>query len=290
MNYDTLVLSGGGVKGFVLLGACQGLIDSKVLENITNYVGTSIGAIICYLLAIGYTPIEIVTNVYSNKWLEKIQNYNIIGMVQGNGAASFTPIQEALEKLTLNKIGKFITMEKLYQEYGKKLYCTTYNMTVCKTEYISYENHPDMPCLTALRMSANIPLVFDRFKYLDCYYIDGGLSDNFPISKGIEIGNKVIGIFLDIQEKGLQDNPEDGIISYIFKLLQVPIIQSTRYRANYFSEKADIIPVCMSKLNSGVQFDVDSKLRLDMFSAGYKQVKDHITKKEISEDEKTELD
>ena len=58
--YEKLVISGGGIKGLSGLGALQYLEDNKLLESINTYIGTSIGGIILYLLAIGYKPIEII--------------------------------------------------------------------------------------------------------------------------------------------------------------------------------------------------------------------------------------
>uniref|UniRef100_A0A6C0EM51 PNPLA domain-containing protein n=1 Tax=viral metagenome TaxID=1070528 RepID=A0A6C0EM51_9ZZZZ len=272
-QYDTLVISGGGVKGFNILGAIQALYDANLVNNITTHVGTSIGAIISYLLAIGYTPIELVVSVYQNRCLERIQQFNLVAMINGNGATTFTPIYEMLEKMTLDKIGHLLTMAKLREELGKTLICTTYNMTTCRVEYLSPDTAPDLPCLTALRMTANIPLVFDRFRYMDNFYVDGGIADNFSIDKGIEYGKKVIGIYVDLNEKALQDNPEDGMMNYFFRLLQVPVIQSTRYKIESTKDKASIIRIKTTQFKNHVQFDVDSKSRLDMFSEGYGQVK-----------------
>jgi predicted acylesterase/phospholipase RssA len=277
-DYDTLVLSGGGAKGFCLLGAVQAVIDLELGKNIKNYVGTSIGSILCYLFSIGYTPIEIIVSLHTNKWLEKLHNFNILEGVNGNGVTSFSNIQEALEKLTINKIGKFITLGKLKEIYGKTLICVTYNMTTCSTEYLGPENYPDLPCITALRMSSNIPLVFDRFKYLDNFYIDGGISDNFAIKKGEELGEKVIGIYINISEKSLKDNPEDGVINYFLKLLQIPILHSTKYKSSITDKgKCTIVPVDTEDLKNFIHFSIKSKDRLDMFSVGYSNVM-HILK------------
>lgn len=59
-DFDTLVISGGSVNGISALGALQYLRDNEYLNNIKTYIGTSSGAFICYLLAIGYTPVEII--------------------------------------------------------------------------------------------------------------------------------------------------------------------------------------------------------------------------------------
>ena len=277
-EFDTLVLSGGGIKGFNILGAIQALKDANLLTKINTYIGTSIGAIISYLLAIGWSPIEIMVSIHINKWLEKVQQFNLVAMINGNGATSFTAVYEAIEKMTLEKIGCLLTLGKLKEKFGKTLLCTTYNMTTCRIEYLGPDNYPDLPCLTALRMSANIPLVFDRFKYMDNFYVDGGIADNFPIVKGVEVGNSVIGICIEISQKSLRDEPKDGILNYFFRLLQVPIIQSTRYRSDTVSDKCTVISVKTSELENVLQFDIKIKKRLDMFSHGYSQVKEFLEK------------
>lgn len=271
-SYDTLVLAGGAAKGLVILGSIQSAMDMNLLHSLKNYVGTSVGAIICYLLILGYTPIEIMLSLHRNRWLEKMHAFDVVKFSTGNGAASFTPLQEALEKLTIDKVGKFYTLGKLKEVFGKNLVAVTYNMTTCQTEYLSAENHPDLPCLTALRMSCNIPLIFDRFKYMDNFYIDGGISENFPINKGEEIGEKVLGIYLELDETALKDEPEEGMISYFLKLLQIPIIQSTKYRVKLSGEKCTVIPIKSGQLRNVIEFDVKSKVRLDMFSSGYESV------------------
>ena len=61
-EFNALVLAGGGLKGFGILGGIQYLIDAKKIElkKIHYYAGTSIGAVICFFLAIGYNPIDII--------------------------------------------------------------------------------------------------------------------------------------------------------------------------------------------------------------------------------------
>ena len=77
-HFDTLVLSGGSSKGILILGALQYAYDNFLLNNIDIYVGTSCGAIIGYLLAIGYTPLEIIVYICSNQLMGKIVHFYII--------------------------------------------------------------------------------------------------------------------------------------------------------------------------------------------------------------------
>jgi len=279
MDYDTLVLPGGGIKGFNLLGAIQALMDVNICGNVKTYIGTSIGSIISYLLAINYTPIEILVAIYTHQWMDKVKHFNLVDMINGSGAISFASIYEVLEKLTIDKIGYFLTLGKLKEKFGKTLICVTYNMTTCVTEYLGPENHPDLPCITALRMSCNIPLIFERFKYMDNFYVDGGISDNFAILKGEEIGQKILGLNLQISKRSLQDEPEDGMIAYFARLLYTPIAQATKYKIATVGPKCTIIDIEGGETGHWLEFNATSKVRLEMFSIGYNSVKKYLEQK-----------
>ena len=64
-DYNIIVLSGGGKKGMAQLGLLHGLYINKFINfnKIKIYVGTSIGAIINFLLVINYSPVEIFSYV-----------------------------------------------------------------------------------------------------------------------------------------------------------------------------------------------------------------------------------
>lgn len=275
-KFTTLVLSGGAVKGILILGALQSLYDRGIGKNIVNYVGTSIGSIICYLLAIGYTPIEIMIYICTHAIVEKMQSFNLISMVNGFGAVSYRPIQECLENMTLHKIERFITLKELKEKFNKNLYCTTYNLTLDKIEYISAETHPDMPCLIALKMSSNVPFLFEKFKYTGHYYTDGGVCNNFPIDKGFELGGEnTIGLCLiKTPSPSPEGSDEISIVEYMFKVLYIPINQGIRYKIDLFNDKCTIIELTDSD-RKFFDFFLSSRIKLNMFSQGYKNIADY---------------
>ena len=272
-NFDTLVIPGGGIKGIYILGGLHALEEKKMLSNIKNYLGTSVGSIICYLLSIGYSPIEILINIYKHRILEKLKGFSILQMSDGNGAINFNIIHEFLEKITIEKIGCLVTLGKLKEMFGVSLTCVTYNMTSCCTEYLNSENFPDLPCITAIRMSSNIPLIFGRFTYMNNFYIDGGMTENFPIFKAQEIGTKILVINLELPEKSIQDNPSDGMLTYIIRLLQIPIIHLTKEKMKNIGENCKILTIKTGEIKSFLDFNLKSQGRLDMFSDGYSQIK-----------------
>jgi len=270
-KYDTIVIPGGGINGFYILGSLEYLYQKELITELKTFIGTSIGSIISYLLIIGYTPIEIITTIQKNKYLEKLDNFSIQSFIDCRGAIDFIHINKIVEKLTLDKCGKLYTMKTLYETFEKTLVCVTYNMTKNETEYLDYKNNEDLPCLTALRMSCNLPIIFDRFKNNNCYYVDGGLSNNLALNIAHFYGKNVLGINLDIDNKELEDRPEEGIISYFMKLVRISIIQITKEKLNYYRDKMDIIDIKNNeKLEINfLSFNINIKTILDMFSQGY---------------------
>jgi predicted patatin/cPLA2 family phospholipase len=273
VNYDTLVLSGGSSKGILTLGAIQYAYDNFILNNVTNYIGTSSGSMICFLLAIGYTPIEIITYICCHQLLEKIMHFNIVAMINGEGASSYTNIYENFEKMTIDKIGYIPTLKDLKEKFGKNLICVTYNITENKTEYLSAETYPDLPCLIAIKMSSNLPLIFEKYKYGNSFYIDGGVSDNFAIDVGDKIGKKVLGILLDTKSDNFGNEQDINVLEYIYKLMFIPISQILEYKLLLISDKCKIINLNYNKIKF-FNFNITNKDKLDMFSIGYEHMKD----------------
>ena len=123
-------------------------------------------------------------------------------------------------------------------------------------------------------MSSNLPLIFERYKYGKNFYIDGGLSDNFAIDIADKIGNKIFGILIMAEDENLNNDPNFNILEYIYKLMFIPIKQSIKYKISNCSEKCKIIKLTYDGVKF-FNFNISSKTKLDMFSAGYQQLKNN---------------
>lgn len=271
--FDTLVLSGGSVHGIILLGALQYADDNFLLSNINTYVGTSAGALSAYLLAIGYKPIEIMARLCTEKILDNMKYFDVVSMMKGAGFTSYSHIDKQLEKMSIEKINKIPTLLELYDMFKKKLICVAYNLTKNQEEILSYETHPDMSCLTALRMTSNIPFVFEQFEYEESMYIDGGISNNFPIDIGDKYGTKILGLVLNKFSHDFKNST--SVIENITQLLFIPINQSVINRINSASNKCTIIKLEYDK-TSFLNFNIDTYAKLEMFSSGFSQMKSHL--------------
>jgi predicted acylesterase/phospholipase RssA len=269
--YDTLVLAGGMTKGFGIVGSLQCLQDRGILPHVRKFVGTSIGAILAYLVCIGYTPIEIMVVSCQKPIFEKMSQIDLVNVMQGNGAMSFHIFQEMLEKMTIDKAKKFLTLSDLHTRYNKELVCCTYNLTLQKPEYLSYHTHPDLPCITALRMSANVPFLFETFVYDDYQYVDGGVADNFPIRQ-VAPGDVALGIRTIVRAISSDPDKENNnrLLVHFLSILTVPIT-----RVEELSMADQPTPVVAIPLPSHLTstFHLTNTEKFDMFSIGYETTK-----------------
>jgi hypothetical protein len=105
------------------------------------------------------------------------------------------------------------------------------------------------------------------------FFIDGGVADNFAIAKAEEYGTKILGLYIEISDETLQDDPGKGLVTYFLRLLQIPVIQSTRFRAQLATKKSTIIPLWSDNIHNAIEFDIGCKEKLEMFSEGYSEFK-----------------
>ncbi|GHV50401.1 hypothetical protein AGMMS49579_03930 [Spirochaetia bacterium] len=171
-KYNTLVLSGGALKIIYTLGFLS-IINKSILPCINNYVGTSAGGITCFLLSIGYSPIEI---------FKKLLTYDIIA----NVFKIFNIYFDMVKKMCISKLGKDdITFEDHYKLTGKVLVIISYNMTKTQSEELSVFTKPHLSIYKALHMTSSLPIINNPIIEENEKYIDGMICDNFPIRFGI---------------------------------------------------------------------------------------------------------
>lgn len=275
-KYKNIIISGGAIKGIASLGALQYLVDNHFicLQDNLNYIGTSIGGIISYLLIIGYTPIEIFVKLCTSQILEKYSCADLITLTDGSGAYEWRFINDFLEDLTMQKIGKVITMKDISTLFKKKLTVITYNLTQHKTESITPESHPDLPCLSALRMTANVPVLFSRFFYYNCEYIDGGFLNNVPINylQPNSLNSIVISTSVFNQETNnemVKQKDPFKLQDYILELfLEMRSCSQSKDKIKKAMENPNI-DIIEIDVNVKTSLTIETAKAMEMFSDGY---------------------
>jgi len=203
--YRNLVMEGGGIRGIAYGGALLELEKRGVLAGIQRVGGTSAGAIQAALLAVGYSPAEII-DVVNHTPVQRLNDGRLIffggstRLLKQYGWYRGDQFTNYMSELVGRKTGNpNLTLAQLHQltqaGRARDLYVTGTNLTTQRVDVFSYETHPQLRVADAVRISMSIPLYF-RAVLLDelgnvvmkpvkgqkvNVLVDGGLLANYPI-------------------------------------------------------------------------------------------------------------
>jgi predicted patatin/cPLA2 family phospholipase len=189
MTIQHLVIGGGGPFGFTAFGVLKQLHDVGFwnIKNIKTIYGTSIGSIIGSFLLLGYDYSYIYDYFVKRPW-EKIFKHigvnSIFNIYSDKGAIDIYPLY--IDSLTMVLEAKgmtsSVTLKEFYEYSGVELNIIVSEINTFKCEILSYKTYPKLNLITALSMSASLPVIFTP-QFLDnkCF-IDGGIFSNYPVN------------------------------------------------------------------------------------------------------------
>jgi hypothetical protein len=172
MNPTHVVVSSGGARGLLALGAISELQRAGFLRDASSFAGTSIGAVIAAGLVLGRSPRRIL-EVAARRPLEAHVSPAHYGLDSGRGLHAW--IRRVLG------LRRPITLADVYAQTGKKLTICVCNLTDRKAEYWTHETHPNVSLTVALRISCTVPLVFSAVSFRGKLYVDGAVSNAVPV-------------------------------------------------------------------------------------------------------------
>ncbi len=234
-----LVLSGGGAKGAVHIGVIKALEDSEI--PIDYIAGTSIGAIVGSLYAMGYSPNQMLTLFMSDEfsyWQSgKVEENYYYYFRKPSETPEFTkfmiPLKDSVDLRSvlmpsslINPIQMNQAFMQLYAQataYSKNNFDNLFVPFLCvasdvynKTSVIFRKGDIG----DAVRASMTFPFFFRPIQKDSIPLFDGGIYDNFPVKPMKEafapdfiIGSSVAGERIKKpSEQGLYDQIENMIM------------------------------------------------------------------------------
>lgn len=219
-----VVLSGGGAKGFSHIGALKVLEEAGIpVDYIT---GTSMGAIVGGLYAIGYDAHTIDSLVKEQDWRyllsDEIHRENRPSSLKENQEGYLLSLPYELK--IKEKRGKVRLPPGMIS--GQNIYGLFQNLTIGYQDTMNF-NHLPIPfaCVAAdsrsgkevvlregilseaMRASMAIPGMFSPVEKDSMLLIDGGIINNFPVDVVRKMGaDIVIGIFFPHDYKSIEKN------------------------------------------------------------------------------------
>lgn len=191
--FTNLVFEGGGVRGLAYIGALGVFAERGILDRVCRVAGTSSGSIVATLLAVGYTPAEMVdvlkrtdfSSFRDSSWFFPL---NVLRLIRHYGWYRGKKLEQWIENLVALKTNKqnftFADLEAA-AEAGiggfRSLYIAGTRLRTQRSMFFSAESTPDLPLGKAARISAGMPLLFQASRLDGDLLIDGGLYANYPL-------------------------------------------------------------------------------------------------------------
>ena len=277
MEIDTLVLSGGSVKGISFLGSFKYLIDNDYIDYRLNNIKKiyCVSASIIFILTIilldfDYDFIESEMINFDYNSLLNINDISIKNFINDYGFVNYNRNYVYIQKLLKEKYNcESMSLKRFYNLFGIHIVVKVVNVTKDRIEYIDHVNNPKINILKLIQMTTSIPLLIKPTKYKCDLYLDGGLSGNCPIEANdsdnylcIELipnkgGDKINNVY-DFVKKGWE--------------MYSPDILIRRY------DKRNI-KIDLTKLNLNLSsFNLDYDKKKLLLLEGYNQTREHFNR------------
>ena len=256
MEYDTICMSGGGLNGFAFIGALEYLNNTNYINinSIKNFVGTSIGSVFALLLVCGYLPLELGDFIIDFNFTKINLDISIENIFTNYGISNGERVEYIINSFIKNKFNiDNITFKQLFELTNKNLIIIGTNFTKSREEAFSYNKTPDMSVITAVRISISIPVFFTPVLYNNDYYVDGCITNNFPLKYCNE--NTTIGLYVRINSS----NNIKTIINIIFGCLN--IVTDTINNKDIISSKNIIQIDCNTELSQTCETNNDNPIK-----------------------------
>lgn len=223
-SFDELVISSGGVKGYLMLGALKEMEKYHPLQKFTHYTGASMGSLLSALLAVGCTIEEMEAILVEIEWFDFF-DIKIRHFLEEMGFIDTFELQKYFKAVFEYKnLSPNMTFQELYEQTGKVLTVGVTNVSKRRGEFHCYKTTPHLTIIQSLIMSISIPFVFKPIRYEGSLYSDGGIINHFPYY--YHKGTKKMGIcmmdrnlFDEMENIPEKDNPLMEYIVNIFSCM-----------------------------------------------------------------------
>jgi len=225
LNITHLVLSGGGMRGVIFIGALRYLYIENLHKNITHIAANSIGSFVALFITFKLTIEEIEEIIYNSKddnGLCNIPTKNYYKIISHLGLCSISHFMEHLRKKLRVKYPDMtdITFKEASKRFGVNLYFSTTNINRCENRILSIEDTPDISVFTACEASMAVPLIFAPIVIEGEHYYDGAFTNNFPIKVFSHVSKENIIAMILYKEKP-EYVPTDTKINIFYILRQI---------------------------------------------------------------------
>lgn len=198
-NKTALCFEGGGVLGVGHVGALSRFQELGGLQNVTHVIGTSVGSFITAALGCG-ADFQFIHDIFLGLDISKFEDkpkcacVNLYRLFKNFGPNKGTEIKRVAAQIIQDLTGNpNTTFKQAFDKYGIHTTIVYLSVNYQKTIYANHVTTPNLMIRDAILRSSAIPIFYEAITN-DAnteMFVDGGVTDNYPIHVLRDIGCKL---------------------------------------------------------------------------------------------------
>ncbi|MBQ6516505.1 patatin-like phospholipase family protein [bacterium] len=286
-NSYTCIFGGGAVRGMAHIGAIRAIEENDIHPQ--NIIGSSVGAIVAALYAVGYNYDEI-NEIFLNVKFDLFRDLHFgfkKNFAISKGEVFTEWVRELIEKKFYGEnYQKNENKPVTFADLKKNLIITTTDLSNFKYQEFSKNVTPDFEVAVAVRISSSMPGLMLPYDYNGARLVDGDLLKSCPLwdlSKTISHENERI---LEFRLEGNYETEPKTLLDFVNEVYSCLTSVNTDKTINDYKDcdKIDIV-----KLHTGdvliVDFNINKEQREKLVNAGYEQTKKYFSETLVSKKE-----
>lgn len=266
----TCLFGGGAIRGLAYVGAIRALEELGIEYDIV--AGSSVGAIIAALVAVGYKSYEI------ESFFMKV-NFDLFKDIHFGFGKPFAIskgeiFMDWINGLLKNKIEMPLSNKITFRDIQNKLIVITTDIKHFKAQEFSRMETPDFEVAKAIKISSSMPGLMAPYKYKDCELVDGDLQKASPMWRLSEVLKSSPSRLLEFRLEGDYSKDEKNPISFINTIYSCITEVATDFVTEVFgkNDRYDCIPIHTGDVFFA-DFNLDKDSRRKLINLGYIQTK-----------------
>lgn len=273
-KYTGICIGAGGAKAALELGAINEFWSRNQLQNLYYYSGSSAGSMLALLMAVGYTPAEILAKLCSPDFARHFNTINFMNIPSIYGLYPNSILRNKIEEMVMVKLGYCPTFAQLRDRIGKYIivpvYCLSETDESKRKIYCSPQNTPNMHVITAVVLSCTMPIMFQKATYDGNVYLDGAYVSSFPIKelqKVSPVNTPILGILLDNRNSADMNT----FTGYSMEILLIAVKDQDNLSS--VTDYTDVFEITTPPNLQSHNFNITTKDKMRLFSIGTNQIK-----------------
>lgn len=287
-----IVFAGNALKSLCICGILRYIYCYNMDKNIRDVAGTSMGAFfsLAYALKI---PIEKLEEIISNTIksdVSKIYPTNFFELINNFGLNNPLDYVKGIRNYIKDVYNQDdMTFLELTKKNGINLYISVTEVNSGSNVIFNVDNYPNISVLDAVSASMSLPIISKPIIINGKYYIDGYLTNNFPIEVFNHINKDfVLGIGINTRNDCIIETNEMSFITYIRNIFLIMYNNTdTLCYYNKINNHKNILFISNSPAKSilnpnitddYIDFAIDEDILNNLYLQGFKEMNDYSNK------------